>query len=102
MSHLGDIISALLLLTQRHRYFAMEKPAELQPEFLARRASLKRVVREDAPVSAPEPPIAREAIGGGAAPTRMRPAPSLDEMEAEVARERGEARLRGLSDTFGA
>ena len=71
-------------------------PAELQPEFLARRASLKRVVRDDAPpVSAPEPPIPRQAIGKGTAPPPTRPtAPSLDEMEAEVARERGEARLR--------
>ena len=68
------------------------------PEFLARRASLKRVVRDDAvapPVSAPEPPITRQAIGKGTAPPPTRPtAPSLDEMEAEVARERGEARLR--------
>ena len=72
-------------------------PAELQPEFLARRASLKRVVRDEAPpVSAPETsPIPRRAIGKETAPPLTRPtAPSLDEMEAEVARERGEARLR--------
>ena len=62
----------------------------------AARASLKRVVRDDARrFLRQEPPIRRRAIGKETAPPPTRPtAPSLDEMEAEVARERGEARLR--------